>query len=75
VRVYTVLPGVEWTHRRHIEAGMKCEACHGAVAQLDQMAMVTSVTAMGTCINCHQAHSAATTCVTCHQWPQAALNR
>jgi len=25
VRVYTVLPGVNWTHRKHLDAGMKCE--------------------------------------------------
>src|SRR3974390_3225002 len=29
VRVYAVLPGVAWSHRRHLDAGMKCEMCHG----------------------------------------------
>jgi hypothetical protein len=69
VRVYTLLPGVQWSHRKHLEGGMKCETCHGAVADLDAMAMVTSVTAMGTCINCHQMNNAKTTCNTCHLWP------
>jgi hypothetical protein len=66
VRVYKVLPGVEWSHRKHLDAGMKCEMCHGAVAQMDMMAQVKSVTSMGGCIDCHKAHNAAITCVTCH---------
>jgi len=69
VRVYNITPGVQWSHRKHIEAGMKCETCHGAVAEQDVMAMVTSVTAMGTCIHCHQLNNAKTACNTCHLWP------
>jgi hypothetical protein len=69
VRVYSLTPGVQWTHRKHLEAGMKCETCHGPVADLEAMAMVTSVTAMATCINCHQMNNAKTSCNTCHLWP------
>ena len=69
VRVYTVLSGVQWSHRKHVEAGVKCETCHGPVAELDAMAMVTSVTTMGACINCHQMNHAKTACTTCHLWP------
>ena len=71
VRVYQVTPGVTWTHRAHLQAGMQCTMCHGDVAQLDAMAQNTSVTAMGSCIGCHQAHSAPTTCSTCHAWPSS----
>ncbi len=69
VRVYQVTPGVTWTHRKHLQAGMQCVMCHGNVAQLDAMAQTTSVTAMGSCIACHQAHNAKTVCATCHAWP------
>lgn len=69
VRVYQVTPGVTWTHRRHLQAGMQCGTCHGDVGQLDTMAQTTSVTSMGSCIGCHQARNAPTTCVTCHAWP------
>lgn len=69
VRVYVVLQGVNWTHRKHLEAGMKCEMCHGQVAQLQAMAEITSVTTMVNCLNCHQAHNASTACQTCHSWP------
>ena len=69
VRVYVVTPGVIWTHRKHLEAGFKCENCHGQVAQMDAMSETTSVTAMGVCIACHAQSKAPTTCQTCHAWP------
>jgi len=71
VRVYTVLPGVTWTHRKHLDAGMKCQMCHGQVAQMDRMSETTSVTTMGVCLNCHKEHGAPTVCSTCHSWPPA----
>jgi hypothetical protein len=71
VRVYKVLPGVTWTHRKHLDAGMKCQMCHGQVQEMDRMSEATSVTTMGVCLSCHQAHGAPTVCQTCHQWPPA----
>ena len=69
VRVYSVTQGVNWTHRKHLDAGIKCETCHGQVAELAAMSQVTSVTSMGVCINCHKLHNAPTVCQTCHSWP------
>lgn len=69
VRVYEILPGVTWTHRRHLQAGMQCETCHGAVGELDAMAEVTAVTGMATCISCHEERKASSACATCHAWP------
>lgn len=66
VRVYTVLPGTSWNHRTHLDAGMKCEMCHGDVGQMQAMTNVKSVTSMDGCIGCHKLHNAKTTCVTCH---------
>jgi Cytochrome c7 and related cytochrome c len=71
VRVYKVLPGVTWTHRKHLDAGMKCQMCHGQVAQMDRMSETTSVTTMGVCLSCHKEHGAPTVCSTCHSWPPA----
>jgi len=67
VRVYTVLPGVAWGHRAHLDAGMKCETCHGQVAQMETMSEVTSVTTMYSCLNCHALNHAKTACDTCHK--------
>ena len=69
VRVYQLTPGVNWSHRKHLQAGMECQMCHGDVSQLDAIAQVTAVTSMASCISCHQAHSAPTVCQTCHSWP------
>jgi hypothetical protein len=67
VRVYTVLPGVAWNHRAHLEAGVKCETCHGQVAQMDAIAEVTSVTTMYSCLNCHEMNHAKSACDACHK--------
>lgn len=69
VRVYAVTKGVNWTHRKHLDAGIKCGTCHGQVADMAVMSQATSVTSMGVCINCHKLHNAPTVCQTCHAWP------
>jgi hypothetical protein len=66
VRVYTVLTGIQWSHRPHLEAGVKCETCHGKVSEMAAMSEVTSVTTMYACLNCHQINHAKTACTTCH---------
>jgi len=67
VRVYKVLPGIAWSHRPHLAAGVKCETCHGAVAEMATMSEVTSVTTMYSCLNCHEMNHAKASCDTCHK--------
>ena len=69
VRVYVLTGGVNWTHRKHVDAGMKCETCHGQVEEMTAMSQATSVTSMAVCINCHTLHNAPIACQTCHAWP------
>ncbi|MEA3106617.1 MAG: hypothetical protein QOI88_1222 [Gammaproteobacteria bacterium] len=69
VRVYKVLPGVTWTHRKHMDARVQCETCHGAVGDLEAMSETTAVTGMASCISCHQARSVSAACTVCHAWP------
>jgi hypothetical protein len=69
LRVYQLTPGVNWSHRRHLQAGMQCAMCHGDVSQFDTMAETTAVTSMASCIGCHHANNAPTACKTCHSWP------
>jgi hypothetical protein len=69
VRVYKVIPGVNWTHRAHLAAGVKCEACHGDVSQISAMSEVTSVVTMYSCLTCHEMNPAKATCETCHARP------
>lgn len=70
-RVFQVLKGVRWSHQWHLKAGVACETCHGPVAELKVMAQTTAVTAMASCIGCHQAYGASAICHTCHAWPTA----
>ena len=67
VRVYQVLPGVEWSHRAHLSAGVKCETCHGQVRQMEQVSEVTSVVTMYACLHCHELNHAKIACETCHK--------
>ena len=69
-RVYVLMDGITWSHRIHTDAGMTCETCHGQVRTLDEMKQVTAVTAMATCIACHEAHDTGNSCETCHSWPR-----
>ena len=69
VRVYKLLPGVTWSHRKHLEAGVPCETCHGAVGNLEIMSEITAITGMASCISCHQARRVSAACNVCHAWP------
>jgi hypothetical protein len=69
VRVYKLLPGVTWSHRKHLQAGVSCETCHGAVGDLEVMSETTAITGMASCISCHQARRVSAACNVCHAWP------
>lgn len=73
VRVYQLLPGVNWSHRGHLDAGVGCINCHGPVPELPQMQEMTTVTGMASCISCHQAQKVNDSCATCHSWPDDQL--
>jgi hypothetical protein len=67
VRLYAVPAFVYWSHRTHLEAKMKCEMCHGEVAQMDVTTRVTRVTTMDGCVECHKQNNASTGCASCHE--------
>ncbi len=69
LRVYAITPGVSWSHRAHLDAGMQCETCHGDMKQIETVAETKAIVAMATCIGCHRALATSTTCETCHAWP------
>lgn len=67
VRIYAVAAGVYWSHRSHLEVGLKCVECHGDVAQMDRVIRASDVATMGGCIACHKARRAPTGCESCHE--------
>jgi hypothetical protein len=66
VRIYVVSGWVFWNHRSHLEAGMKCEACHGEVGKMEVLTAATNVTTMAGCVDCHKKNEASTGCQYCH---------
>ena len=66
VRVYVVSGWVFWNHRSHLEAGMKCETCHGEVGKMEVLTAATNVTTMAGCVDCHRKNDASTGCQFCH---------
>jgi hypothetical protein len=67
VRVYKVLPGVNWSHQPHLQANVRCETCHGDLREMEQVSEVTSVVTMYSCLHCHEMKQAKATCDTCHR--------
>jgi hypothetical protein len=67
VRIYAVPAWVYWNHRRHLQAGTKCETCHGPVAEMDTMKLATNVTTMPGCVECHEQRGAPVGCENCHE--------
>ncbi len=53
IRVYNLPDFVYFDHSRHVEAGVKCQTCHGPVETMEKVEQVTNLT-MGWCVNCHR---------------------
>ncbi|HEY6987734.1 MAG TPA: cytochrome c3 family protein [Bryobacteraceae bacterium] len=65
VRVYQIPSYVRFDHRRHANAGVQCEACHGAVGQRLRLWQEREMS-MGSCMNCHRQMHASLDCGSCH---------
>lgn len=66
VRIYQIPTFVRFDHRQHAQAGVKCEACHGEVAQRVTLSKERDLS-MGWCMNCHRAMHASLDCGSCHE--------
>ena len=66
IRVYQIPSYVDFSHRRHIRAGVSCEKCHGPVETREALWKETDIS-MGGCIACHKQNKASTSCTLCHE--------
>jgi hypothetical protein len=74
-KVYNVPDFVYFDHRPHVNAGVQCQTCHGAVETMERVRQVGNLS-MGWCVNCHRDVNkngvnnkkvyASTDCTTCH---------
>lgn len=65
VRVHDLPDHVRFTHKAHVRAGVACETCHGAVAEMEAAVQVESL-GMGWCVSCHEDREATRDCLACH---------
>ncbi len=52
-RIYDLPDHVYFDHRAHVNAGIKCQACHGPVQKMDRVVRVMNMR-MGHCLDCHR---------------------
>jgi hypothetical protein len=64
-RVYTLPDFVRYSHRPHINAGIRCQTCHGPVQTMDRIRPVHEIN-MGFCLDCHTKRGATLDCFICH---------
>jgi hypothetical protein len=65
VRVHRLPDHVRFTHKRHVQAGVGCETCHGDVGAMNVVEQVSPLT-MGWCVSCHEEQQASVDCLICH---------
>lgn len=68
VRVYEIPSFVFFSHRVHLQAGNRCEDCHGPVATRDRLFREADLSMAG-CMSCHKAKKASLDCGVCHEQP------
>jgi hypothetical protein len=66
IRIYNIPDFVYFTHRRHVNSGVKCKTCHGEVEKMDIIKRFTSLK-MGWCLKCHKKNNVSIDCIVCHK--------
>ena len=64
-RIHKVAGFVHFPHKRHVQSGLACQQCHGAVETMTEVAQVAPLT-MGWCVSCHAERKGPLDCVMCH---------
>lgn len=78
VQIHRLPEYVQFRHNRHVQAGVDCQVCHGAVQEMDKLFLDTDLIwwkksvpptkklEMGWCIDCHRQNEVSQDCFTCH---------
>ena len=56
VKVHNLPDFVYFNHSQHVQSGVACQNCHGAVEKMDRIEQVSPLT-MGWCLRCHREHA------------------
>jgi hypothetical protein len=76
-QVHRLPEHVQFQHRAHVNAGVECQRCHGAVETMDKLYLTpdtiwwpwglpSAKLEMGWCIDCHRENGATQDCYACH---------
>jgi hypothetical protein len=68
VKVHDLPDFVYFPHKRHVQAGVECQTCHGPVETMVRVERLAPMK-MGWCLNCHKDHAVQNglDCWTCHK--------
>lgn len=64
-RIHRLPDHSRFPHAAHVQAGVECATCHGAVEQMGQVVQTRSLK-MGDCVDCHREIAAPDQCGACH---------
>lgn len=64
-RIYDVPDHVRFPHMMHVNAGLRCQECHGAVETMAEVEKAQELR-MGWCVECHEARAVRKDCFVCH---------
>jgi hypothetical protein len=74
-KIHNLPDFVYFNHSAHVQKGVECQKCHGAVETMERVRQVSDLS-MGWCVNCHRTANAlgvngkpvnaSTDCTTCH---------
>jgi len=65
VKVHDLPDFVRFPHKRHVQAKLACQECHGKVEEMT-VAEQHAPLQMGWCVECHKQKKAPINCYTCH---------
>ena len=68
IKVHDVPDFVHFTHKRHVQAGLECQQCHGPVETMDRIKRGSNLR-MPWCVDCHTEKQVedGRDCWTCHK--------
>lgn len=68
IKVHDLPDFVHFTHKRHVQADIDCQTCHGPVETMEVVSREAPLQ-MGLCLDCHKENDVehGTDCWTCHK--------
>lgn len=66
IKVHQLPWHANFTHKRHVRAGVDCVNCHGEIRAAARVRQVHALE-MGWCVNCHRSRQVTVDCTVCHK--------